>query len=174
MVDRNYEKALTLLEESIETFALGNEWRAWKQVELARALHGLGQSDRAKRELYDALQTCVEISAFLPLMHLMPVISVVLAASDDQTLQERAVELYAMARTLPFVANSKLFKVIAERPLQEEINHLPQDTLQTAQSRGQNLDWWETAAVLLDELRKLGWAGSSEKCEPIAQEKKVE
>ena len=143
--------------------SLKEEWKAWSQVALGRALHGLGQVDKAEHELYQALQTCVEIRAFLPLMHLMPILPVVLADSQDQKLQERAVELYAMAKTLPFVANSKLFEAIAEKPLQEATAHLPQEVILEAQSRGQSHDdWWETAAVLLDELRELGWISLSD------------
>ncbi len=70
--------------------------------------------------------------------------------------------LTTLARALPFVANSNLFEDIAERPLQEATDHLPQELIQAVQTRGQKLDWWQTAAALLDEMRELGWAGPSE------------
>jgi DNA-binding SARP family transcriptional activator/predicted ATPase len=137
------------------------EWYAWTQAPLGFALHRSGRNDQAKRELYEALQYCVKSRAFLPLMHLMPIIPVVLAAGEDDKLKERAIELYTMAKNHPFVANSKLFEDIAEGNLQAATAHLPQDVIQAAQTRGKALDWWETATVLLEELRELGWADLS-------------
>ncbi len=93
-------------------------------------------------------------------MHLIPILPVVLAASKDEVLQERAVELYALAKTQPFVANSRLFKDIAEKPLQVATANLQKDIILAAQTRGQALDWWKTAEMLLDELQELGWASS--------------
>jgi len=136
------------------------EFYTWLQVRIGLALHGLGRIDEAKWELYEALQTCVKIQAYLPLMHLMPIIPVVMAGSDENNIKERAIELYALAKTLPFVANSKLFEEIAERNLQTATALLPEDVILAAQNKGQTLVLWETAAELLIELHGLGWAKS--------------
>jgi tetratricopeptide (TPR) repeat protein len=135
-----------------------NEWRAWAQAPLGLALHYLGREAEAKRELYEALQTCVEIRAFLPLMHLMPVIPVVLASEECDTLKVRAVELYALAESLPFVANSRLFADIAGQHIAATTATLPADVTVAAQKRGKTRDWWDTAETLLKELAELGWA----------------
>jgi hypothetical protein len=155
--ERRYSDALTDSQHSLLELQYDPEWYTWVQVQFGLALYGLGRSDKAKSEFYQALQYCVEARAFLPLMHLIPFIPVVLADCGDPFLQERAVELYAMAKTLPFVANSKLFEDIAEKPLQEATAHLPTDVIQASKARGQELDWWERADVLLDELKELGW-----------------
>ena len=100
----------------------------------------------------------MEIRAFLPLMHVVPVISVVLADEDDDALKERAVELYAMAESLAFVANSRLFEDIVGRHISAATASFPPEMVEAAQARGQALDWWETAAELLEELREMGWS----------------
>jgi hypothetical protein len=93
-------------------------------------------------------------------MHLLPILPVVLAASENYEHKARAVQLYALAKTLPFVANSKLFEDIAECKLKASVVNLSMDVILSAQNRGQALDIWETAVVLLDELRELGWSES--------------
>ena len=124
---------------------------------MGRALHALGRCNESKRELYQALGTCVEIRAFLPLMHLMPIIPVVLVDDENDGLKERGVELYAMAESLPFVANSRLFEDIAGKHVAAASAGLPPAVVEATQARGQALDWWETADALLSELRELGW-----------------
>jgi hypothetical protein len=94
-------------------------------------------------------------------MHLMPVIPVVLAGEEDPNLKERALELHAMAKSLPFVANSQLFADVAGKPMAAVAETLPPDVAEAAQTRGRALDWWETAGELLKELCALGWGRSS-------------
>jgi tetratricopeptide (TPR) repeat protein len=161
----HFEDALADSQQKLKSFHRNSEEYAMAQVPYGFALHGLGRNKQAKKELFETLMYCMDSSAFIPLMHLMPILPIVLADCQDQALQERALELYAMAKTLPFVANSRLFKDIAEKPLQEATAQLPQDVILTAQSRGQKLDWWSTAEMLLKELHELGWAGSTPESE---------
>jgi hypothetical protein len=67
------------------------------------------------------------------------------------------VELYALAESHPFVANSQLFEDIAGRFIEAAAATLAPDVVAAARERGRALDWWDTAAELLDELPKLGW-----------------
>jgi tetratricopeptide (TPR) repeat protein len=162
LAEEKYAEALAFSQRSLafyrpERAGEPREHHAWSQATLGRALHGLGRHVEAKRELYEALQTCVEMRAFLPLMHLMPIIPVVLVDDEDAELKERAVELYALAESLPFVANSRLFEDIAGQHIRKAAVSLPLEVVEAAQARGQALDWWETAAELLEELPKLGW-----------------
>jgi hypothetical protein len=70
------------------------------------------------------------------------------------------VELYALAETRPFVVNSQLFNDIAGKHIAAAAATLTPGVVEAAQVRGQMLDWWETAAELLHELRSLGWEGT--------------
>jgi hypothetical protein len=79
---------------------------------------------------------------------------------NSWTFKERAVELYALAESQPFVANSQLFEDIAGKHVAATAATLPADVVEAAQTRGRARDWWETAEELLAELRALGWAGS--------------
>ena len=159
LIEGRYSEVLAEMRQ-ISMGLRDREFYTWLQVRIGLALHGLGRIDEAKWELYEALQTCVKIQAYLPLMHLMPIIPVVMAGSDENNIKERAIELYALAKTLPFVANSKLFEEIAERNLQTATALLPEDVILAAQNKGQTLVLWETAAELLIELHGLGWAKS--------------
>jgi predicted ATPase/class 3 adenylate cyclase len=127
---------------------------------LGLAEYGLGNRITARRYLLEALEIVIESRAFIPLMHLMPIIPVLLADEEQDAFKERAVELYALATSRPFVANSRFFEDIAGKSISVAAAALPPDLVEAARERGRALDWWETAEVLLDELRRLGWAGS--------------
>jgi tetratricopeptide (TPR) repeat protein len=156
LLEGRYSKVLAEMRQILKSLK-DREFITWLQVRIGLALHGLGRTIESKKELYQALQTCVEIRSYLPLMHLMPILPVVLAASKNDRIKERAVELYALAKTIPFVANSRLFEEVAEHKLKDYTAHLPKDVMRKAQRRGQALDLWETAAELLKELHKLDW-----------------
>jgi predicted ATPase/DNA-binding SARP family transcriptional activator len=144
------EKSVTLYRKRKDS--LGREWLAWSLARLSRAAYGLGNHVEARRHLFEALGITVEMGAFIPLMHLMPIIPVVLAAEDDPGLKERALELYALAASHPFIANARLFEDIAGKHIAAATETLPPDVIAAAQERGRALDWWETAEALLNEL----------------------
>jgi hypothetical protein len=87
----------------------------------------------------------------------MPLIAVLLAAEEDSSLKERAVELYAVASSQPFVGKSPFFEEISGKHITAAGATLPPGVVEAAQARGRALDWWGTAQELLDELRSLGW-----------------
>ena len=81
---------------------------------------------------------------------------------EDPALKERAVELYAMATSHPFIAKAQLFEDVAGRYVRAATADLEPEVVQAAKARGGELDWWETAETLLEELRELGWANRKE------------
>lgn len=117
------------------------------------------QFAEARGYLMEALQLANEQHSFLPLIHALPGLALVLA---DEGYPEKAVELYALAMTQGIVANSKWFEDIAGRELAEVAASLPPEVAQAARARGQALDLWQTAADLVEELTALGWDNSGE------------
>jgi tetratricopeptide (TPR) repeat protein len=159
LAEEQYAQAKQAFQDSLSAFqALRNrEDEAWSLAGLGRAAHGLGKQAQAQEYLLEALEIVVEIRAFIPLVHLMPTIPVLLADADAQSQKERAVELYALARTQPLVAKSPLFEDVAGKHIAAATADLPPDVAAAAQERGRVLDWWETADRLLEELRQMGW-----------------
>jgi hypothetical protein len=88
----------------------------------------------------------------------MPIIPLLWADADEPDLKERAIELYALAFNNPFIANSQLFEDIAGRHIMAATANLPPEVVEAAQARGRALEWWKTAAELLEELKSLEWA----------------
>jgi DNA-binding SARP family transcriptional activator/predicted ATPase len=164
LAKEDYAAALKPLRNAITAFQgmlmayATQECTAFSHAALGRAEYGLGNRVEAERRLLEALEIVVEIRAFIPLLHLMPVIPVLLAEAQDPRLKERAVELYTMATGHPFVARAQLFEDIAGRYIRAATVDLPADVVAAAQARGRALDWWATAETLLEELRALGWA----------------
>ena len=158
LVQANYIEALAVAQQDVAQQPSGVlEWQTWARVSMGFALYKLGREEEAKQILFDCLQACVAIRAFLPLMHLMPLIPVVLADGADNGGKERTVAVYAMAESLPFVGNSQLFADLTGKTMTAVAKTLPPAVVASAQARGRKLDWWQTAESLLTELTELGW-----------------
>jgi tetratricopeptide (TPR) repeat protein len=162
LAERRYREATQELVESVAAFReVGDrEHEAWALAGLGCAAHGSGKLSEVRTYLLTALATVVEIGAFVPLLHLLPVIAVALVNVEDSTLKERAAELHGLATSQPLVAKSPLFEDVAGRYVKAATATLPPDVVEAAQARGRALDWWETAEVLLDELCGLGWSAT--------------
>jgi tetratricopeptide (TPR) repeat protein len=154
LAEMSYKEAREAFQESIARYRsyANREYEAWSLAGLGRAEYGLGNWVEAQQHLHEALRICTDIRAFIPLLYLMPVIPVVLADENNPQLKERAVELYALATSHPFVAKAQLFEDIAGRYVRAATADLPPEVLEAAQARGRALDWWETAEELLQEL----------------------
>ena len=162
LVQADYVAALTVAQQYHARQPLGDpEARAMVQGSMGFALYKLGRGEEARQTLFNCLQTCVAIRAFLPLMQLMPIIPVVLADGADDRHKERAVEVYAMTESLPFVGNSLLFADLTGKTMMAVAETLPPAVVAAAQARGRELDWWPTAESLLSELTELGWGASA-------------
>jgi hypothetical protein len=92
-----------------------------------------------------------------PIVFALPGVALLLAQADDVA---RAVEIWALARCHPFVANSRWFEDVAGRELEALAATLPLEVAEAAQARGRTLDLWQTAATLLTELKATKATGS--------------
>jgi tetratricopeptide (TPR) repeat protein len=104
---------------------------------------------KARGHLEQALRYAVETKAWHPVVTSLAALALLLA---DQGDAERAVELYALASSHPYVANSRWFEDIAGKEIAAVAATLPPDVVAAAQERGRARDLWDTAAELLQEL----------------------
>jgi tetratricopeptide (TPR) repeat protein len=167
LVDGRYSEARDLCSESLAAYTVHGlaplqEHVAWSLVGQALGLYELGNTTEARGYILEALEGALELRSFVQLLHVMPTIPVFLADTADVQLKERGVELCALAGSHPFVANSPLFEEIAGKRIAASTAGLSPKVVEAAQERGRALDWWETAEVLLEELRDLGWAARDE------------
>ncbi|MEZ4861155.1 MAG: BTAD domain-containing putative transcriptional regulator [Caldilineaceae bacterium] len=72
--------------------------------------------------------------------------------SAVQEKPEQAVELYALARRYPYIANSCGFADAAGPHIAVAIELLPAEVVAAAQARGRALDRWATVAALVEQL----------------------
>lgn len=157
LIEGQFEAVVHFAQQNVEAYnkgqfaAIRGDW-ATVQVPLVLALYRLGQRLEAEQHVVTILQTCLEIRAFVPLMQVVPMIAVMLAEQPEQQWKERAVALYALAETQPFIANSQLFADVAGKVVRTHTAVLSPETIAAAQALGQTLDWWQTAESLLTEL----------------------
>jgi tetratricopeptide (TPR) repeat protein len=161
LVEEKYAEAQGWMQESVASFRrIGQpEWIARSLTGWGRASYALGNISEAHQHLYEALMIAVEIGAFIPLLDIMPIVSLLLA---DQGEVERGIELYSLANQHPFVRQAQLYEDIAGRHIAALAESLPPDVVEAAKARGQAREMWDTASGLLEELPKLGWNVSSE------------
>jgi tetratricopeptide (TPR) repeat protein len=144
-------EARRLLLDSIAAYeTVGwTEFAAESQSVLPYAALGLGDADEARRHLVEALRWTTERGSFPVLLSAFPVAGLLLL---DQGEEERAVEIYATACTLPAVANSRWYEDVAGRPIAEAAAKLPAEVVAAAQERGRARDTWATAKELVVEF----------------------
>lgn len=133
------------------------EWYTLYQVMLSRAEWGLGRYLAARQQMFEALTVTVKIRAFIPLLHVLSILPVLLAGEAELRHKIRAVEIYALATTHPFVADCSFFSDIAGKEIKQVENLLPPNVVAEANAHGQGLDFWATAENLLQEIIELGW-----------------
>lgn len=151
LVEEGYPGAQALLQESVAIFR-----EVGQKDQLSAALTSLGYSSRAagdqlaaRRYLMEALETSIEIGAFLPLLFAIP-LAALLAA--DRGEKERAIELYALASRYPFVTNSRWCGHAFGRQISTVASTFPTEVVTAAQERGKSRNMWSTANELLAEL----------------------
>jgi tetratricopeptide (TPR) repeat protein len=144
--------------DALRMFQTATEWfkeirhrenRGWVGGPLALAAREAGEADLARASVVEALQTGVDLGAFMPVLYALPAAALVLA---DRGAAERAVEVYACAFRYGFVANSCWFEEVAGGPLRAATAHLPADLAAAARSRCEAVTWDVMAVELLAEL----------------------
>ena len=110
----------------------------------------LGQPQAARQHLAEALSSVLAIKSYKRVVFALPGVALLLAKTGAVA---RAVEIWALARRHPFVANSRWFEDVAGRELDDLVAILPAEVAEAAQARGRALDLWETAAALLADLQ---------------------
>jgi tetratricopeptide (TPR) repeat protein len=148
----SYHEAWQRGQESL-TFGAEPRPGLWHEFSAASvsgyAARGLGQPERARSFLRQALQAAIQAKAVPPLIGALPGVALLLA---DQGQAEHAVEAYALACRYPYVANSCWFEDVVGRHIDAAAATLSEDVVATARERGCSLDLWPTAEALLAEL----------------------
>ncbi len=153
------EGALRLFEEGAITFQAIKQIDdyAWALASMAYAECELGRLIQAREHLFEALRLGAKLGAMIPVAFALPGIALLWASSGQA---ERAVELYALATTIPLVRSARWFKDAAGRHIAAAAAAaaLTPDAVAAAQARGCARDLKATVAELLAELGGEGTA----------------
>jgi predicted ATPase len=145
----NYEEAVQEMQESVTAYgSLTFGWEIGRAMSsLSLALQGKGDMDAARQRLVKALQITTKTRSFFVSAPVLPAAAMLLAELGESV---RAIELYELARTQPFVANSQWYDDVAGKHIDALDANLPPGVAEAARSRGRELDPAVTAAELLD------------------------
>ena len=114
---------------------------------LGYAARGLGDVEQVRLRLGQALRSAEEWGSFPMLVYALPGAALLLL---DRHQEERAVEIYALARRLPAVANSRWFADVVGRHVAAAAATLPPDVVAEAEERGRGRDLQATLQELLE------------------------
>ena len=150
LVESSYAKAQAAFAKSAELF------RETQNSDVVLSLAGLSytashlnQPQQACQYLAEALASGLAAKTYMPVVFALPGVALLLAQTGEAA---RAVELWAMAKCHPLIANSKWFEDVAGRELDDLAATLPPAVAAAAWQRGQRLELWQTAEALLAEL----------------------
>jgi tetratricopeptide (TPR) repeat protein len=108
LVAEQYGEAQDWFEQSAEAYrAMGDdEAVAWTTAGWGHALYGLGNFEKAQKIVVDALWTAVELQAYISLLFLIPITTLLLAHQKQDKWRER---LHTLACRVPLLAKAPLF-----------------------------------------------------------------
>ncbi len=115
----------------------------------AYAALGKGRQQEALGYIHETLHDSVRGRSFMSICVALTTLAL-LWAREGQI--ERAIELYALARRYPFVANSRLIEELAGREVELAAACLPAEVAEAARRRGRARDLFATATQLLAAL----------------------
>jgi predicted ATPase len=116
---------------------------------LGYARHGLGNLGQGRRNLIEALQTALEIRAFMPMMLALPAVAL-LAVAEGQA--DQALGLHTLLSRYPFVANSDWFEQVAGARVTQAAATLSPPDVAAAKEKGSALSLEEAVTKFLSEL----------------------
>jgi len=152
LLEGRYEQARQSYEEQV-AYDRETGRRAvasWSLAELAAAEVWLGHLDRAWQRLCEALRLeAGPQGSFQRRMLVLPAAALYLA---EKGAPERAVEIYALAASYPFVGRSRWYEDVFGKPMAAVDAALPPKVVAAAQERGRARDLQATVQELLDEL----------------------
>ncbi len=152
--ERRYADAQRFAREAIAIFEGSgqSDWLGRVYGVAALADWGAGQVRQARRHIVAALRIGLELSAYLPTRHALWAAALLFADSGDDG---RAVELGALNQHM--TGDGVWYQDVCYRRLSQAAAALPPDVAAAAQARGRELDFWQTASRLLEEVSGLGW-----------------
>ncbi len=113
---------------------------------LGHATHKLGRNVQMQQYLTQSLQITAEIRAVRGAGYGLPLAALLFADAGDV---ERAIEIQALAWSLPSIANSRWWEDAAGQQLTKAASTLPSNIVAAAQARGQKRNLWATIDELL-------------------------
>ena len=150
MVEGKYVEAERLLRDAMavweknacyEFVVLGQGWRAY-------LLHRSGDSVGARRSIVEALRWTATHESYHALVDTISSAAAVLLAEGDHV---RAIEVYEMACTFPYIANSRWHEDVIGRLVAQAAGSLPAAVVSAAKERGRARDVQATLQELLAE-----------------------
>ena len=124
------------------------------------ALLGLGRTDEAVRQLSEAV-TLAQRTGYVRAGFMALAAAALLFVKQGDL--ERGVELYAVAESHPYVANSCWFEVVCGQPIAIAATALPPEVAKSVRRRGRPFSWQETLSELAQELSQLSLRQRPEK-----------
>jgi predicted ATPase len=120
--------------------------RAWPACSYVAC--GLGDMEGARSDLVQALEWAADRGSYPVLVHALPAAAFLLLHQGET---ERAVEIYELACTHPYVANSQWHADVVGQPIAEAATALPPAVVAAARERGRARDTQATLKELIAE-----------------------
>jgi hypothetical protein len=145
-----WDAAGEYLQQSLETRApKPDQHYSFPHGCLALVARRAGKEEEAAQKLASELRMTLTSRVWPALMLCLSVGALLLADRGDV---ERAAQLYFRLQEDPFARNSVWLQDLAGQALAGVANRLPPDARKAARAQAQELDLWETAAALRQEI----------------------
>jgi hypothetical protein len=153
LVDGAVEDARQLISESIPAYeATGyRDWAEAARCALAYAIRGPDDLEETRMILARAARWASERGSLPVLVEVLPAAACVFLRGGET---ERAIEVYELARTLPYVSGAKWYEDLVGHPIAEAAASLPPDIVAAAKARCRARDVQATLEELIREFEQ--------------------
>jgi DNA-binding SARP family transcriptional activator/predicted ATPase len=142
LIEKNYDKAVKYILSSVEYFHHDLESIAWSQPYLALAYYRLGNRDKARELLNEALSYEIQMQAYIPMVFTLPVTLLLLVEEN----LEFSKKIYAQVRRDRFMSNAQLFHDLVYKHMPIELTEINVETIEHSDEHREAL--WETAKLV--------------------------
>ena len=156
LIQENYDTAVTILQDNLpRALAVQQPMQTVTSYSyLSIAEHGRNRLKRARYYAYKGLEIATQSQIFMIMQLTYP--SLINLLAEDRYL-ERAIELDFLYRSKTPGFDQGWVWDMLRRPFTKLVSTMPPETISEAGERGLQLDYWQTATQLLEELKKKGW-----------------
>ena len=152
LAQENEAKAVTNLSKSRQLLEKTGNQEMLATTLAIQAYAALSTGNEIEKAVTDALRLIIDTHTFTPMLFLLPALALWKIQNGDSGC---AIALHSLIQQFDYITQSKWFTDLAMQALNNFVDDADATTVRNAQKVGSEMDLWETAVSILNDLTKI-------------------